>query len=69
MMRIDVATLFPEMCQRVLDESILGRAARKGPDRDPLPPDPGLHAEPAAPGGRLPLRRRLRHGDVCPAHL
>ena len=30
MMRIDVATLFPEMCQRVLDESILGRAARKG---------------------------------------
>ena len=29
-MRIDVATLFPEMCQRVLDESILGRAARKG---------------------------------------
>ena len=30
MMRIDVATLFPEMCQRVLDESILGRAARQG---------------------------------------
>ena len=30
MMRIDVATLFPEMCQRVLDESIIGRAARKG---------------------------------------
>ena len=30
MMRIDVATLFPEMCQTFLDESILGRAARKG---------------------------------------
>lgn len=29
-MRIDVATLFPEMCERVLDESILGRARRKG---------------------------------------
>ena len=29
-MRIDIATLFPDMCQRVLDESILGRAARKG---------------------------------------
>ena len=29
-MRIDIATLFPEMCQRVLDESILGRAARRG---------------------------------------
>ena len=30
MMRVDIATLFPEMCQRVLDESILGRAARNG---------------------------------------
>ena len=30
MMRVDIATLFPDMCQRVLDESILGRAARKG---------------------------------------
>lgn len=30
MMRIDLATLFPEMCQQVLDESILGRAARRG---------------------------------------
>ncbi|WP_294456287.1 tRNA (guanosine(37)-N1)-methyltransferase TrmD [uncultured Allofournierella sp.] len=30
MMRVDVATLFPEMCQRVLDESILGRAAKRG---------------------------------------
>ena len=29
-MRVDIATLFPEMCQRVLDESILGRAARRG---------------------------------------
>ena len=29
-MRIDIATLFPDMCQQVLDESILGRAARKG---------------------------------------
>lgn len=29
-MRIDIVTLFPEMCQRVLDESILGRAARRG---------------------------------------
>ena len=29
-MRIDIATLFPEMCQRVLDESILGRAAKRG---------------------------------------
>lgn len=30
MMRIDIATLFPELCQAFLDESILGRAARKG---------------------------------------
>ena len=30
MMRVDIATLFPEMCQRVLDESILGRAAKRG---------------------------------------
>lgn len=29
-MRVDVATLFPEMCQRVFDESILGRAAKRG---------------------------------------
>ena len=29
-MRIDIATLFPEMCERVLAESILGRAQRKG---------------------------------------
>ena len=29
-MRIDVATLFPEMCEAVLSESILGRARKKG---------------------------------------
>ena len=29
-MRIDIATLFPEMCERVLSESIIGRAAAKG---------------------------------------
>lgn len=29
-MRIDIATLFPEMCERVLDESILGRARKAG---------------------------------------
>ena len=28
-MRIDIATLFPEMCDRVLNESIIGRARRK----------------------------------------
>ena len=30
MMRVDIATLFPDMCQQVLNESILGRAAKKG---------------------------------------
>ena len=29
-MRIDIATLFPEMCERVLGESIIGRAQDKG---------------------------------------
>ena len=29
-MRIDIATLFPDMCETVLSESILGRARRKG---------------------------------------
>ncbi len=29
-MRIDIATLFPEMCERVLEESIIGRAQRRG---------------------------------------
>jgi tRNA (guanine37-N1)-methyltransferase len=29
-MRIDIATLFPEMCDRVLTESILGRAVKRG---------------------------------------
>ena len=29
-MRIDIMTLFPEMCERVLDESIIGRARRNG---------------------------------------
>ncbi len=29
-MRIDILTLFPEMCERVMDESILGQARRKG---------------------------------------
>ncbi|MEG2174458.1 MAG: tRNA (guanosine(37)-N1)-methyltransferase TrmD [Oscillospiraceae bacterium] len=29
-MRIDLVTLFPEMCERVMDESILGRAQRAG---------------------------------------
>lgn len=30
MIQIDVATLFPEMCERVMDESIIGRARREG---------------------------------------
>jgi len=29
-MRIDIATLFPEMCETVLNESIIGRAQRAG---------------------------------------
>lgn len=29
-MRIDILTLFPEMCQTVMDESIIGRAQKKG---------------------------------------
>lgn len=29
-MRIEIATLFPEMCERVADESIIGRARRAG---------------------------------------
>lgn len=29
-MRIDVMTLFPEMCETILDESIVGRARKKG---------------------------------------
>ena len=29
-MRIDIATLFPEMCEAVLSESIIGRARRRG---------------------------------------
>ncbi len=29
-MRIDILTLFPEMCERVLDESIIGRARKNG---------------------------------------
>ncbi len=30
MMRIDIATLFPDMCEQVLAESIIGRAEKKG---------------------------------------
>ena len=29
-MRVDIVTLFPEMCQQVLESSIIGRAAKKG---------------------------------------
>lgn len=29
-MRVDIVTLFPQMCQQVLDASILGRAAQRG---------------------------------------
>ena len=29
-MRVDIVTLFPEMCQQVLDASIIGRAVKKG---------------------------------------
>ena len=29
-MRIDIMTLFPEMCEAVLSESIIGRARAKG---------------------------------------
>ena len=30
MMRIDIATLFPDMCENVLSESIIGRARKRG---------------------------------------
>ena len=30
MLRIEIATLFPEMCEAVLSESIIGRARKKG---------------------------------------
>lgn len=30
MIRIDIATLFPEMCENVMNESIIGRARREG---------------------------------------
>lgn len=30
MIRIDIATLFPSMCETVMDESIIGRARREG---------------------------------------
>ena len=30
MMRIDILTLFPEMCEAVLNESIVGRARKNG---------------------------------------
>lgn len=30
MMRIDIITLFPEMCETVMGESIIGRARKKG---------------------------------------
>ena len=29
-MRVDIVTLFPEMCQHALNASIIGRAARRG---------------------------------------
>ncbi|MGN0670578.1 MAG: tRNA (guanosine(37)-N1)-methyltransferase TrmD, partial [Oscillospiraceae bacterium] len=29
-MRIDIATLFPEMCERVFSESIVGRGIKNG---------------------------------------
>ena len=29
-LRIDIATLFPDMCETVLNESIVGRARRAG---------------------------------------
>ena len=29
-MRVDILTLFPEMCESVVSESILGRAREKG---------------------------------------
>ena len=29
-MRIDIVTLFPEMCENILNESIIGRARARG---------------------------------------
>ena len=29
-MRIDIMTLFPQMCEVVMNESIIGRAQKKG---------------------------------------
>lgn len=36
MMRIDIATLFPEMCEAVLSTSIIGPRAKGGKGRDLL---------------------------------
>ncbi len=35
-MRIDIATLFPDMCETILNESILGRARRHSRNRRPV---------------------------------
>ena len=35
-MRIDIMTLFPEMCESVLSESIIGRARKNRLRRDKL---------------------------------
>jgi tRNA G37 N-methylase TrmD len=43
-MRIDILTLFPDMCETVLSESIIGRARKKGYADDKLPRYPRLFA-------------------------
>ena len=43
-MKIEIATLFPEMCEAVLGESIVGRARRAGKIEVHLPPDTRIYA-------------------------
>ena len=60
-MRIDLLTLFPDMCETVMAESIIGRARRKGRFAGVLPPVPRFFRQQAQPRGRYALRRRHGH--------
>ena len=62
-MRIDLATLFPEMCEAVLSESIVGRARKKGAIEVNCHQIRAYTENKHGCAGRLSLLRRHGHGD------
>lgn len=68
-MRIEIATLFPDMCETVLSESIIGRARRAGKLDIHCRNIRDYTLDKHRPGGRHSLWRRQGNAHAGRAHL